>query len=182
MNWCILIPLIVGLISALLGYLLGRLSSKGNDNNADIELWQSKNAELETALADCKAKLTSTTSSSGSGGATSVASFAAGAATGVAFNAAAAKAAFGKKIKENDLTVVEGIGPKIQELFQKNGVTTWGALSTTAVSKLQEFLDSKGERYRVHNPGTWPDQAKMAFEGKWTELKKWQDEHDHGKA
>ncbi|MEJ6796117.1 MAG: 50S ribosomal protein L21, partial [Flavobacteriales bacterium] len=29
---------------------------------------------------------------------------------------------------------------------------------------------------------TWPAQAKMAAEGKWDELKKWQDELDGGKA
>ncbi len=30
-------------------------------------------------------------------------------------------------------------------------------------------------------PGTWPEQAKMAAEGKWDELKKWQDELNGGK-
>ena len=31
-------------------------------------------------------------------------------------------------------------------------------------------------------PGTWPEQAKMAHEGRWDELKKWQDELDGGKV
>lgn len=186
MNLCILIPLLIGLLSALFGYLLGRLFAKGNDNSADIDLWRTKNAELEADLAKCKASLKAQPTSSGIAGGSATgsmaSSFAAGAASGVIFDAAAAKAAFGKKIKEDDLTVVEGIGPKIQELFKDNGVTSWGILASTAVSRLQEILDSKGERYRVHNPGTWPDQAKMAHEGKWAELKKWQDDHDHGRA
>jgi len=33
----------------------------------------------------------------------------------------------------------------------------------------------------MHNPGTWPKQAEMAAEGKWDELKVWQDELDGGK-
>jgi predicted flap endonuclease-1-like 5' DNA nuclease len=183
MNWCILIPLLIGLLSALFGYLLGRLFSKGDDHSADIELWRNKNAELETALAACKSSLSASQTNVSSGSSGIANSFAGGAAaTAIAFDAGAAKAAFGKNIKQDDLTIVEGIGPKIQELFKENGVHTWKALSETAVSRLQEFLDSRGERYRVHNPGTWPDQAKMAYEGKWAELKKWQDEHDHGKA
>lgn len=191
MNLCILIPLIVGLISALLGYLLGRLTSKG-DNTTDIDFWRDKNAQLEKDLAECRAsKVSSGNSASFSTGAAGTASgFVAGAAAstksvapaGVPFNAAAAKAAFGKTIKENDLKIVEGIGPKIAELFNDNGIHTWAELGHTSVSKLQEYLDSKGERYRVHNPGTWPMQSKMASEGKWAELKKWQDENDYGKA
>ena len=35
---CILIPLLVGLISAILGYLLGKLLSKGNDNSDDLRI------------------------------------------------------------------------------------------------------------------------------------------------
>ncbi len=188
MNWCILIPLLVGLLSAIFGYLLGKAFSKGDDHSADIELWRNKNVQLESELAECRSKLStaSTRSISGAGsssGGTVASSFAAGAATSIiAFDAAAAKAAFGKKIKEDDLTIVEGIGPKIQELFHENGIPTWRSLSETAVSRLQEILDSKGQRYRVHNPATWPDQAKMAYEGKWAALKKWQDEHDYGKA
>jgi hypothetical protein len=42
-------------------------------------------------------------------------------------------------------------------------------------------LDVGGDRYKVHDPASWPMQAKMCYEGKWKELAKWQDEHDHGK-
>jgi hypothetical protein len=31
------------------------------------------------------------------------------------------------------------------------------------------------------NPGTWPKQAELAAEGKWDELKAWQEELDGGK-
>lgn len=163
MNWCILIPLLVGLISALLGYLLGRLLGGGNDDSDRI-------ARLEADLDACrKAKSTNVASS-----------FAATTAA-IAFDADAAKAVFGKKIKENDLTVVEGIGPKIQELFHNHNVNTWRGLSECSVDKCQSVLDSGGDRFKIHNPGSWPAQAKMAAEGRWADLLKWQDELDGGK-
>lgn len=34
----------------------------------------------------------------------------------------------------------------------------------------------------MHDPTTWPDQAALARDGKWDELKKWQDELNKGKA
>ena len=97
------------------------------------------------------------------------------------FDGVAAKAVFGKKIKEDDLTVVEGIGPKIQGLFHNHDVKTWKALSECSIEKCQTVLDSGGERYKIHRPGTWPKQAGLAAEGKWAELLKWQDELDGGK-
>ena len=92
-----------------------------------------------------------------------------------------AKKVFGKTVKENDLTIVEGIGPKIQQLFHKNNIKTWKSLSNCSVAKCQNILDDAGEAYRIHNPGTWPKQARMAYEGKWGKLLNWQDELDGGR-
>jgi len=97
------------------------------------------------------------------------------------FDAAAAKAALGKVVKKDDLKIIEGIGPKISGMFGDAGIKTWKNLSETAVAKCQEILDGGGDRYKVHDPASWPMQAKMCYEGKWKELAKWQDEHDHGK-
>ena len=82
--------------------------------------------------------------------------------------------------KGDDLTKVEGIGPKIAEHFNNAGILTWEELANTDVSKLQEILIAAGPRYRMHNPGSWPKQARMAADGKWDELKVWQDAHDKG--
>ncbi|MGB2386778.1 MAG: hypothetical protein ACPH8A_06205, partial [Flavobacteriaceae bacterium] len=101
--------------------------------------------------------------------------------TAYAFDSGLAKSIFGKNIKENDLTVVEGIGQKIQELFHKNNIKTWKSLSNCSVQKCQSILDDAGEAYRIHNPGTWPKQARMAYEGKWEKLLKWQEELDGGR-
>lgn len=81
----------------------------------------------------------------------------------------------------DDLKIVEGIGPKIAELFNEAGIYTFAQLAATPVERLQEILDAAGPRYRTHNPGTWPKQAELAAAGKWDELKAWQDELDGGK-
>ncbi len=95
---------------------------------------------------------------------------------------AAAKKATAKKAtaKGDDLKKIEGIGPKIAEIFNNAGITTFAELAATSVEKLQEILAAAGSRYASKKPGSWPKQAKMAAEGKWDELKAWQDAHDHG--
>ncbi len=82
--------------------------------------------------------------------------------------------------QKDDLTKIEGIGPKIKSILHDNGVPTFAALAQTAVERLKEILEAAGSRYRMHNPSTWPAQAKMAAAGEWDKLKKWQDELDGG--
>lgn len=93
----------------------------------------------------------------------------------------AAEAILGTKIGLDDLTVVEGIGPKISELCRGIGVTTWRQLADTDVAALQSMLDAAGSRYTVHKPGTWPRQAALLAAGEWAEFKTLTDELDGGK-
>lgn len=175
--WCWLIPLLVGAICGILGYLIGKGGSTTIDNSADLKLLQDKNAKLKADLDACNKKV----SSSANVGA-SAASFAAGAAiASIPFDGAAAKAVFGKTVKQDDLKVVEGIGPKIETMFKDSGIKTWKALSEASVADCQKVLDGGGKRYQIHDPSSWPMQAKMCYEGKWAALSKWQDEHKHGK-
>jgi predicted flap endonuclease-1-like 5' DNA nuclease len=166
--WCWLIAVLIGLICGIFGYLIGKTAKKAI-NPADLKLLEEKNEKLAADLEECNKKLASNVEAS---------SFAA---TAVPFDAKAAIAALGKRIKQDDLKVIEGIGPKIQGLFHNFDIKTWQALSTTSVSKCQEVLDSGGERYKIHDPASWPMQAKMCYEGKWKELFRWQEEHKHGK-
>jgi predicted flap endonuclease-1-like 5' DNA nuclease len=98
------------------------------------------------------------------------------------FDAGAAMAAFGAKVKLDDLKIVEGIGPKIEALFHAAGIRTWRALSTTAPSRLKQILDAGGSQFQMHDPGTWPRQAGLAADGKFAELKKMTDELVAGRA
>jgi predicted flap endonuclease-1-like 5' DNA nuclease len=83
-------------------------------------------------------------------------------------------------VAADDLTVVEGIGPKIAELINNAGITTYASLADTSTDKLQSILDDAGERYRVHKPGTWPEQAALLRDGKMDEFKALCDELDGG--
>jgi predicted flap endonuclease-1-like 5' DNA nuclease len=198
---CILLPVLVGLICAILGYLLGRLSSKNTEElirlRTDLEAcgkekerllslnttfrndiddwklkfnslqsdfngiktenddWRSKYGSLKTEFDDFRLNFSAAPAAS-------------------TFDAALAAMAFGKKIRQDDLKIVEGIGPKIEKLFHKEGITTWKALSETPVETCQRILDEAGPNYRVHKPETWPEQCRLAFLNQWSELKEWQ--------
>ena len=91
------------------------------------------------------------------------------------------KAAAPKKTstKADDLKKIEGIGPKIAETLVAAGVATYADLAKTTPEKISEII---AEVRGNHVPDTWPQQAKLAADGKWDELKKWQDELDGGKA
>lgn len=91
------------------------------------------------------------------------------------------KAAKKSAAKGDDLKKVEGIGPKIAELFNNAGIITFADLAATSVEKLNEILEEAGPRYTIHNPTTWPQQAQLASEGKWDELSELQDRLDGGR-
>ncbi len=79
--------------------------------------------------------------------------------------------------KGDDLKKIEGIGPKIAETLKANGIVTFADLAKADVNQIAEFIkDVRGN----HIPDTWPKQAEMAAEGKWDELKEWQDKLDGG--
>jgi predicted flap endonuclease-1-like 5' DNA nuclease len=163
---CILIPILIGLICALLGYFLGRLIEKKSkvytELRAKLEACRNEKERLQSENSSLVSELASMGDKTG---------FAE-----PAFDAALAKEAIGKKVVENDLKVIEGIGPKIEELFHNAGIKTWKDLSETPVEQCQKILDDAGERYRIHNPATWPAQAETAHKGLWKVLKWWQDD------
>ena len=89
------------------------------------------------------------------------------------------KAAAPKKAnaKKDNLTKVEGIGPKIAETLNFNGIVTFADLAAAKPEEITEFIkDVRGN----HVPDTWPKQAQLASEGKWDELREWQDKLDGG--
>ncbi|MDP5101530.1 MAG: 50S ribosomal protein L21 [Nonlabens sp.] len=77
----------------------------------------------------------------------------------------------------DDLKKVEGIGPKIASTLVEAGISTFAQLAKTDVAKIAEIIaDVRGS----HVPDSWPMQAQLAADGKWDELKKWQDEANGG--
>ncbi len=88
---------------------------------------------------------------------------------------AAKKAPAKKGPKLDDMKIIEGIGPKIEQLLKGGGIQSWADLAAADVERLKEILDAAGPRYQIHDPSTWPAQAKFAAEGKFDELKEYQD-------
>ncbi len=79
----------------------------------------------------------------------------------------------------DDLTKIEGIGPKISSVFQAAGVTSFAAMAGSDVEALQKILDDAG--IRLGDPATWPEQARIAANGEWAALEKLQDELQGGR-
>lgn len=189
---CWIIPIIVGLICALLGYLLGKMCSRKcrkshtecKDDKCEkkcLQLEESLQAkenqilDLQVQIKKLEDELVGKPIVNEVVNLSSFKTETSAVTSQFVFDAGQAALILGKKIKEDDLTVVEGIGPKIQELFKNSGITTWKILSETSPERLKEILTEGGERFAIHNPGTWPRQAELAYKGKWEELKEWQE-------
>jgi len=81
---------------------------------------------------------------------------------------------------QDDFTIVEGIGPKINELIHTAGIHTYKELAETDIDKIQNILDQAGSNFALAKPDTWPDQSELASENRWGILRKWQDVLDGG--
>ncbi|MEQ5792153.1 30S ribosomal protein S2 [Muricauda sp. NFXS6] len=79
------------------------------------------------------------------------------------------------KAKPDDLTKIEGVGPKAAEALIASGVKTYAELADADAEKVKEILTEASSTLAHLDPTSWPKQAKMAAEGKWDELKEWQD-------
>ena len=80
-----------------------------------------------------------------------------------------------------DLKIIEGIGPKIEEVLKEAGIGNWSALAAAEPGRLKEILEDAGDQYRMHNPYTWPLQARLAAAGRWEEFDTYQEELKGGK-
>lgn len=69
----------------------------------------------------------------------------------------------------DDLTVIEGIGLKVQATLNAAGIYRLDQLAKTATDELLRILRAAGNR--ISDPTTWAEQASMAAAAKWDELK-----------
>ena len=123
---------------------------------------ETKKAEVEAKADETKAKEETTTSKE------------------VAEEATAEKPKKASKADSDDLTKVEGIGPKGAEALIKAGVDSYEKLANTKPDKIKDILTEASSRMAHLDPTSWPKQAKMAADGKWDELKDWQDKAKAG--
>ncbi|HET6824081.1 MAG TPA: 50S ribosomal protein L21 [Anaerolineales bacterium] len=84
-----------------------------------------------------------------------------------------------KTVDVDDLTRIEGIGPKVSKTLIAAGISTFEALSNTTVEDIQKILTDAG--LKMMDATTWPQQAKLAAQGDWDGLKKLQDDLSGGR-
>jgi predicted flap endonuclease-1-like 5' DNA nuclease/cell division protein FtsL len=85
------------------------------------------------------------------------------------------------QLSSDDLKIIEGVGPKIAQLLQAAGIFSFAQLAKTDADRLREILLAAGERYRIHDPTTWPEQADLCAKGEWEQLKVLQDRLNAGR-
>jgi predicted flap endonuclease-1-like 5' DNA nuclease len=73
-------------------------------------------------------------------------------------------------VPRDDLTVIEGIGPKIADLLDGHEIRTFALLAETDVARLRAILDEGGPGFRLADPTSWPRQARLAANRDWERL------------
>ncbi len=85
-----------------------------------------------------------------------------------------AKPKAAKKSKKDNLKKLEGVGPKIASVLADAGIETFAQVASASVEELDKIV-RQDAGISIANPETWPEQAALAAEGKWDELKEMQD-------
>mgnify|MGYP001057615218 FL=1 len=81
----------------------------------------------------------------------------------------------------DDLTKIEGIGPKVAEVLNGAGITTFAKLAESKAEEIKDILEKSGGSFNAQDPTTWPEQSQLAADGKWDELKELQDKLNAGR-
>lgn len=80
-----------------------------------------------------------------------------------------------KKTDADDLTKIEGVGPKVAEVLREAGITSFAKLAKSNADDIKEILEKSGGHFNAQDPTSWPEQAQLSADGKWDELKELQD-------
>lgn len=146
--------IILLVITALLGFILARMFGRSGLRSLRTEI-----AEKQVELAECRAMPRSSQQSATSPSVP---------------NKGALRTVYptpeSERAIQQDLTVIEGIGPKIEEILNKNGIINYKSLAATPAVRIATILRGAGPRFQIHDPTTWPQQATLAQEGRWEEL------------
>ena len=102
---------------------------------------------------------------------------AAAASTGIATAAGAGIAMSSEGGSKGDhLQMIEGIGPKMEEVLNENGISTFDGLASKSTGSIKDILGKYGDKYQIIDPSNWRIEAKSAASKDWDELIKLQKE------
>jgi predicted flap endonuclease-1-like 5' DNA nuclease len=77
---------------------------------------------------------------------------------------------------QDDLTVIDGIGPKVSSVLRTAGITSFSKLAKREPEEIHDILVAENPSLtRLTDPSTWHEQARMAADGDWEGLKALQD-------
>jgi len=82
---------------------------------------------------------------------------------------------------KDDLTEIEGIGPKIAGLLAASGIDSFSRLAKSRLEDLHRILEAGGPHFRLADPATWPEQAKLAAASDWAGLRDLQGQLQRGR-
>ncbi|MCB0566499.1 MAG: DUF697 domain-containing protein [Phaeodactylibacter sp.] len=85
------------------------------------------------------------------------------------------------KVDENNLQLIEGIGPKVEAALKAAGITDLLHLASAKVETLKSILDKAEGNFNLAAPDSWPQQAKLAVKGDMKALKALQDKLTGGR-
>ena len=76
----------------------------------------------------------------------------------------------------DDLSILDGVGPKYADALKAKGITTFAQLSTMSPEAIEETLiKANTPLIAGHNAHTWPRQAKLAANQDWSALRRYID-------
>lgn len=82
-----------------------------------------------------------------------------------------------ERAMQDDFSHLDGIGPKISATLRAAGIKTFAKLAAKEVDDLREILVAENPSLlRLSDPTTWSEQAGMAAESRWEDLKALQED------
>ncbi|MCA0153145.1 hypothetical protein [Winogradskyella vincentii] len=78
-----------------------------------------------------------------------------------------------KTVKVDDLKMINGIGPKTETVFNKNGVKTFAGLAKLDTPAIVEILEKEGVRFTTIQVELWQKQAEVVVKEGVEGLSKW---------
>jgi len=78
------------------------------------------------------------------------------------------------KVSNDNLQIIEGIGPKMEQVLKENGIKNFNLLSKNNTENLKTILNRYGDKYKIIDPKDWAQQATLADNRKWDELMSFQ--------
>jgi len=76
------------------------------------------------------------------------------------------------KAMQHDFSIIDGIGKKVSTILRLANINTFTKLASTDTKTINSIIEKSDPRIlRLTDSTTWPEQAKLAAENKWDDLK-----------